>query len=671
MRRGRGSNLHQAIFTPTWKESQRSLEHILLGRKSRRSVRAPFIMSSSTVEVAKPAPGQQVKRRTDGNAARFWTSAALILIAIGLGFGFWAVSRQLAPEIITPSTSAEETNSALAPQKSIAILPFENLSENDKNAFLADGVQDDILTALSKVADMKVISGTSVSSYAPGSARNLPKIAEALGVSHIVQGTVSESGTRVRITAQLSDARTNTHLWSETYERDLGEVFAIQTDIVKHIISKLGATVTPSEEAAIVERPTRDLTAYGLYVRAKSGIVRIALNGQIEERLRESIKLLEQAIARDPDFYLAYCQLSAAHNYIYFFGLDHTQSRLAAADVALREVVRLRPDAGETHLARADFFYRCYLDYTRARAELAQAQHSLPNNSQIFELAGYIDRRQGLWNESARNLERAIELDPRNFFMLQQIALSYQEFRQFSAMGEALDRALALTPHDVDTRVTRALVDLEWKADPKPLRGTIRQILSEHPQSAPDVAAQWFYVALCQRDQAAISQALAAMPASGISIDLNFPRSLCTGLAARVQGDADASHEAFLQARDEIEKTVKEQPDYGPGFSVLGLVDAALGRKEDALREGRRAVELLPITKDSIDGAELVKYLAVIYAWCGEKELALQQIAATLRIPSTLSYGNLKLHPYWDPLRGDPQFEKIVSDLAPAKVEKE
>jgi tetratricopeptide (TPR) repeat protein len=451
----------------------------------------------------------------------------------------------------------------------------------------------------------------------------------------------------------------------------LGEVFAIQTDIVKRIASKLGATVTPSEEAAIGERPTRDLTAYGLYVRAKSRIVRIALNGQIEERLREAIKFLEQAIARDPDFYLAYCQLSAAHNYVYFFGLDHTQSRLASADVALREVVRLRPDAGETHLARADFFYRCYLDYTRARAELAQAQRGLPNNSQIFELAGYIDRRQGLWNESARNLERAIELDPRNFFMLQQIALSYQEFRQFSAMAAALDRALALTPSDVDTRVTRALVGLEWKADPQPLHDTIGQILSEHPQSAPDLAAQWFYVALCQRDHAAISQALAAMPASGISIDLNFPRSLCKGLAARVQGDADGAREAFLQARDEIEKTVKEQPDYGPGFSVLGVVDAALGRKEDALREGRHAVELLPVTKDSIDGAELVKYLAVIYAWCGEKELALQQIAATLRIPSTLSYGNLKLHPYWDPLRGDPQFQKIVADLAPTKREKE
>jgi tetratricopeptide (TPR) repeat protein len=294
----------------------------------------------------------------------------------------------------------------------------------------------------------------------------------------------------------------------------------------------------------------------------------------------------------------------------------------------------------------------------------------LPNNSEIFELTGYMDRRQGLWNESARSLQRALELDPRNFFMLQQIALSYQEFRKFGAMAAALDRALALIPRDLDTRVTRALVDLEWKADSRPLHEIVRKILAEDPATAADLAAQWFYVALCERDLAAAAQALAAMPASGTSVDLNFPRSWCEGLAARVGGDNAAAQTAFLAARAEVERTVSEQPNYGPGFAVLGLIDAALGRKEEALREGRHAIELLPITKDSIDGAELVKYLGVIYAWCDEKDLAIQQIAATLRIPSTLSYGNLKLHPYWDQLRGEPRFEKIVADLAPKRPER-
>lgn len=603
--------------------------------------------------------------------SRLLTAGCLAAIAVALGFGFWSVSRQLAPQIVTASAPAEDTNAALIPQKSIAVLPFENLSEDKQNAFLADGVQDDILSALSKIADLKVISSTSVSSYAARSSRNLPEIAEALGVAYVVEGSVRETGTRLHITAQLSDARTNTRLWSQSYERDLAEVFATQTEIVQHIVSQLQAAVSPQEKAAIAERPTKNLVAYGLYVRAKALIVTIALNGQIEDRLREAIKLLEQAVAHDADFYLAYFQLSAAHDYMYFFGLDRTPARLAAGDAALQAVVRLRPDDGETHLARANFFYRCYLDYNRARAELALAQRSLPNNSQIFELAGYIDRRQGLWNESARNLERAIELDPRNFFMLQQISLSYQEFRQFGAMATALDRALALTPHDVDTRVTRALVELEWKADPRPLRNTITTVLAEKPARAPDVAAQWFYLALCERDQAALAKALAAMPSTGISLDVNFPRSLCQGLAARIKGDEAAARTAFLEARNELQKTVKEQPDYGPGLSVLALVDAALSRKEDALREGRHALELLPVTKDSIDGAEVMKYLAVIYAWCGEKDLAIQQIQATLRIPSTLSYGNLKLHPYWDSLRDDARFEKIVADLAPKNLKTE
>ncbi len=601
---------------------------------------------------------------------RILTVALLVAVAIALGLGFWNLSRQLAPQLITSSTSKEQTSASLLPEKSVAVLPFENLSDDNENAFLADGVQGDILGALSKVADLKVIGRTSVNSYAAGGARNLREIAETLGVAYVLEGTVGQTHGKVRITAQLTDARTQNRLWAETYQRDLGEVFAIQSEIVQRTISQLRANVSEKEKAAIAERPTKDLTAYGLYVRANALTATIALNPQINDRLREAIQLLDQAIARDPDFYLAYCELSITHDYLYFFGLDHTPERLALAEAALKAVIRLRRDAGETHLARANFFYRCYLDYNHARTELGLAERALPNNSQIFELTGYIDRRQGLWNESARSLQRALELDPRNFFMLQQIALSYQEFRQFGAMAAALDRALKLIPRDVDTRVTRALVDLEWKADPQPLDEIIRKTLAEDPAKAPDLAAQWFYVGLCERDRVAVAQALAAIPANGMSVDLNFPRSWCEGLAARARDDAAAAQAAFLIARAEVEKTVREQPDYGPGLTVLGLIDAGLGRKEEAIREGLHAVELLPISKDSIDGAEVMKYLGVIYAWCGEKDLAIKQITATLQIPSTLSYGNLKLHPYWDLLRGEPRFEKIVADLAPKSREK-
>ncbi len=597
------------------------------------------------------------------------TAALLSIVALAMGFGIWSLSRQLAPELIGLSASPEAAALAVLPEKSVAVLPLENLSEDKKNAFLADGVQDDIRTALAKVADLKVINRTSVNTYGSGTRRNLPEIAQTLGVAYVLEGSVRQTGGKVSITAQLTDARTGTPAWEQSYERDLADVFAIQSDIVQRIISQLQATVSPKEKAAIDERPTKDLAAYGLYVRAKALITTISLNAQINEKLREAVTLLDQAIARDPDFFLAYCQLAAAHNYLYFFGLDHTPARLALADNALKAVIRLRPDAGETHLARADFLYRCYLDYDKARAELAVAQRALPNNSEIFELAGYIDRRQGLWNESARSLQRALALDPRNFFMLQQIALTYQEFRQFQAMAAALDRALVLIPRDLDTQVTRASVDLEWRADPRPLRQSIQTILAENPAYAPDLAAEWFYLALCERDPTAVTQSLAMIPASGTAADLNFPRSWCEGVAARTKGDAGAAQIAFLAARTELEHTVSEQPGYAPALCVLGLIDAALGRKDEAILEGRRAVEMLPITKDSIDGAELVKYLGVIYALVGEKDLAIQQIGATLQIPSTLSYGNLKLHPYWDALRGDPRFEKIVADLAPKNIE--
>jgi TolB-like protein/Tfp pilus assembly protein PilF len=592
--------------------------------------------------------------------------AALVSgVALAMGLGIWSLSRQLTLEPASP----EATALAVLPEKSIAVLPLENRCEDKQHAFLADGVQDDIRSALAKVADLKVINRTSVNTYAAGAPRNLREIAQTLGVAFILEGNVRQSGDKVQITVQLTDARTGNPAWEKSYERDLADVFAVQSDIVQQILSQLQAAVSPKEKAAINERPTKDLIAYGLYVRAKALVATISLNAQINEKLREAVSLLDQALARDPDFFLAYCQLAAAHNYLYFFGLDHAPARLALADGALKTIIRLRPDAGETHLARADFLYRCYLDYEKARAELDLAKRTLPNNSDIFELTGYIDRRQGRWNESARSLQRALALDPRNFFILQQIALSYQEFQQFRAMAAALDRALTLIPQDLDTQVTRALVDLEWRAEPRPLRETIQRIRSENPATAPDLAAQWFYLALCERDPAAVAEALAAIPESGTAVDLNFPRSWCEGLAARVKGDDVTARVAFLAARTELERTVSEQPGYAPALCVLGLVDAALGRKDEAIREGRRAMEILPITKDSIDGAELVKYMGVIYAWCGEKDLAIEQIAATLKIPNTLSYGNLKLHPFWDSLRGDPRFEKILTGLAPKNSE--
>lgn len=602
--------------------------------------------------------------RSNGKSKRVLFTALFMAIASAVIFGLWSLSVRLSPAPASP----ESAYIASFPQRSIAVLPFEDRSEIKQRDFLADGVQDDITTALSKVADLKVISRTSANTYAAGIPRNQRDIAQSLGAAYLLEGSVRRTGEKVQITTGLTDARREAKLWNASYERDAKDVFGTQSEIVHRVASQLQATISEKEQAAIEERPTKDLIAYGLYVRAKDLIATVSLTAQIRERLAEAVKLLDQAIARDPNFYLAYCQLAAAHNYLYFFGFDHTPARIALAETAIKTLSRLRPDAGDTHLAKATFYYRCYLDYDKARAELALAQRVLPNNSEIFELTGYVDRRQGLWNEAIRNLQKAIGLDPHNASMLQEIATSYQEVRQFGAMAAALDRAIALRPRDYELQMTRGAAELEWRADPRAMHRVIDALLAKNPADTGDVADQWFYLSLCERDHAAIARALAVIPPNGTATDLNFPRPWCEALAARVRGDTPAARTAFLAARAETEKSVKEQPDYGPAYAVLGLIDAGLGRKEDAIREGRRALEMLPVTKDSIDGAEIMKYLGVIYAWCEEKDLAIQQIAATLRIPSTLSYGNLKLHPNWDSLRGDPRFEKIVADLAPKNV---
>jgi TolB-like protein/class 3 adenylate cyclase len=606
-----------------------------------------------------PVPSTHVPAKS-----RRW---ALLMIAIFLVAGGLLLWRPSASKITrSPATPAKSTLTQAIPEKSIAVLPFENLSANQENAFFADGVQDEILTDLARIADLKVISRTSVMQYKSGVARNLPEIGRQLSVAHVLEGSVQRAGGKVRVNAQLIDARTDSHLWAQTYDRDLADVFTIQSEIAEAIADQLKTKLSASEKAAIEEPPTADLEAFDLYTRAKTLLLSITFNALLKENLLQGTQLLDQAVARDPNFFLAYCQLVYAHGIVYLVTDDHTPARRALADAALRNVVRLRPDAGETHLVEAEYYYRCYQDYERSRTELGLARRTLPNNSKVFELTGYIDRRQGRWDESARNLERALQLDPRNFFILQQISLSYHYLRRYGDMAAALDRALALAPGDIDTRVTRAYVELERRADPKPLHETIHGILRENQSAAEGLADQWLYLALCEHDPAEAARALAFIPPKGITAEgVNFSRRWCEGLAARARGDAAAAETAFRTARAEQERTVREQADYGPPLSVLGMIDAALGRKEDAIREGRRAVELLPIAKDSAIGAKLMEDLAIIYAWSGENDLALEQLTLTLKSPGDLSYGNLRLHPYWESLHGFPRFEKIISELAP------
>jgi serine/threonine-protein kinase len=593
--------------------------------------------------------------------------AALFVSALALTISFSIFFRRGSPTIAQPSSEGVAGAVASIPEKSIAVLPFENLSDAKENTYFADGVQDEILTDLAKVADLKIISRTSVMHYKSGVARNLREIAQQLGVAHVVEGAVQRSGNRVRVNAQLIDARSNRQLWGETYDRGLADVFAIQSQIAKAIADQLQAKLSPSEKAAIERPPTGDITAFDLYTRGKNLLLTTTFSSSAGANLLQAADLLNQAVARDPAFVEAYCQLAWTHDLLYLFGLDHTPARLALADAAVQAAFRLRPDAGEVHLARAQNLYRGYLDYNGALAELEVARHSLPNDSRIFELTGYIQRRQGRWEEAVRNLERAADLDPRNVDILQQIALSYADLRRYDDEKLALDRALAIEPNDAEMKETRASADFDWKADTRPSHQTIDSIRATNPAAIPSIAGDWLNCALAERDAVAAKNALLGSGENPPLHDeaVHFNRPFITGLIARMMKNDDEAHAAFTAARAEQEKTVQAQPDYGPPLCVLGLIDAALGRKEEALREGRRAVELLPVQKDAINGPLMYAYFAMIAAWTGDKDLACEQLAIAIRYPSSLSYGRLKLLPFWDPLRGDPCFEKIVASLAP------
>jgi TolB-like protein/class 3 adenylate cyclase/Tfp pilus assembly protein PilF len=588
---------------------------------------------------------------------------ALLLVAALIAGGFFLL-RHRASQQASNATASSPVGSV--PAKSLAVLPFENLSRDPDNQFFTDGVQDEILSDLSKVADLRVISRTSVMQYKAGAQRNLREIAQQLGVAHVVEGSVQRAANKVRVIAQLIDARKDAHLWAQTYDRDLADVFAIQSEIAKAIADQLQAKLSPAEKSAIEQRPTSDIAAFELYSRANDLILNLGFSSMQVPNVRAGIDLLNQALARDPSFFAAQCQLARAHDTLYALR-EHTPEQRALAEAALKAAFQLRPDAGEAHLARAIHLYQAYRDYDGALAELDIVRGTLPNAPGIFELTGYIARRRGAQEEGVRNLQHAVELDPRNFFTLQQLALSYKLLHRYAEEIATLDRALSIKPDDPEAKGARGLAFFDWKADTQTLHQTIDEIRTKNPGAVKSVADVWFICALAERDSVAAEAALGALGegrlfgANSTSFDAGFGRALL----ARMLKDQNKARFAFNAIRPEQEKIVQSQPDYGPPVCILALIDAGLGRKEEAEREIRHAVDLVPLEKDALNGADMIQYSAIVAAWVGEKDPALQNLAKAAQVPGFVTYGRLKLLPWWDPLRGDPRFDKIVSSLAP------
>jgi TolB-like protein/class 3 adenylate cyclase/Tfp pilus assembly protein PilF len=627
------------------------------------------VVNLCTDELGNPAVPEKLKVARLAAAAkrkrvafRRLSLAALTLLvaAAAIGFLFFRYAQRFAG-----------TTSAVL-EKSIAVLPFENLSAEKENAYFTDGVQNEILSDLAKIADLKVISRTSVMLYKAGNPRNLREIGQQLGVAHVLEGSVQRTAGKLRVNAQLIDARTDKHLWAKTYDRDLADVFTIETELAQLIANELEAKLSPRERASIEEKPTQNLAAYDLYLRAKPLIDGAPGSANKEKDLSQAVDLLNRAIDLDPAFVLAYCQLAETHDAFYFQRVDHTPGRLALAKAAIDSAFRLKPDSGEGHLALALHLYWGYYDYEHARDELALAARTLPNNARLFQLTGYIDRRQGRWLDAVRNFKRASELDPRNVEHIRALAATYYLLREYRQLENTLDRIQALEPTVPRSQLFRAWISVDERADTRPVHATIDKILADDPAQAEseDLKQMRSSLAWCERDFTAAERALAILTQERNTIiarggEVEFSRAFAEGVIARTRGDVAAAQANFTAARAQQEELVRAHPDHAGGICALGLIDAGLGRKEEALREGRQAVEMLPVAKNALDGPEILYFFAVICAWIGEHDLAIEQLDTLVKIPVGPTYGELRLDPFWDPVRGDPRFEKIVASLAP------
>jgi TolB-like protein/Flp pilus assembly protein TadD len=602
-----------------------------------------------------------------------WT-VRLVIVLLALGFPValilsWAFD--LTPQgIIRTGDAAPQPRLAEAvPEKSIAVLPFENLSDDQQNTYFADGIQDDILSSLAKVADLKVISRTSARQYR-GGARNLREIGVALGVANILEGSVRRSGNRVRVNAQLIDARNDAHVWADSFDREITDLFALQSELAERIANALRANLSPSERASLRVHPTADLDAYDLYLRARD-LFRWSGAGDPRENGERALKLLDQALARDSRFALAHALASRFHSELYWFGYERRRERLVKAQAEAESALRIYPELGDGHLALAYCHYYGSLDYALARKEIALARSATPNDAEVWDAAAAVDRREGRWEEAVVNFEKARQLDPRNTSVIWNLGETYSCLRRYEEAQRAFSDGLLVNRHAHLFSLASAAVALRRNGDTGALRAALSEIPRDfNPGGAVTTVA--LRLRLMTTDYSEAARLLESSSydefndggiggTAGMLDGYTFPKTWYQALVARAQGDTDGMRRLLESTRRTVEEDRRQCSDDPKTKSMLGLIDAALGRKEDALREGRSAVDLLPISKDAYDGPILATNLAVIYAQVGEHDRAIEELAKLVILPNGPTAGTLRVEPEWNPLRGDSRFEKLVA----------
>jgi TolB-like protein/Flp pilus assembly protein TadD len=566
------------------------------------------------------------------------------LIAVGAAIsvlcGYFLLSRSLASPL----------------DKSIAVLPFDNFSEDKENEHFADGLHDDVLTSLAKIEDLKVISRTSVMQYR-AKAHNIRAIAQELGVSAVLEGSVRRIGNRVRLVVQLIDAVHDRHIWAQEYDRDLIDVFAMQSALAQEIAAQLKAKLSPAEVNRITNRPTTSDEAYQLYSQAH------AMYSRAEETLdtlERAEQLYRKATQLDPSFALAFARLAHIESWIYYL-FDPTPQRLTKARTAATEAMRLQSGLPESHLAAGYVAYYGDRDYERALGEFEIARGGLPNDPSVFMGIASIERRQGKWSQAIADFEKAVSLSPGDPIIVENLALTYQAVRDFPAAAKAFDRAVALVPHSFEAKSLRAQVDMEWKGD----LGIMKNLLASLPpdfESFGMVALARFNVCFFERRFDEALNVLWRSPLENLhgQTSTPLPKSFLAAQVYRLIPDPEKAHAEYEHALSIAQRALEESPQDSARHALIGLIYAGLGRKEDAIREGSRALELLPESKDAMDAPVLVIAMARIYAITGEAEKAIDLLQHSLQTPAGLTVPEIQMDPTWDVLREQPRFKALL-----------
>jgi TolB-like protein/Tfp pilus assembly protein PilF len=594
---------------------------------------------------------------------RTWIFVVIIAGAMSLSLFF--IGRYTAPNSISASSSE-------LPAKSIAVLPFENLSEDKANEYFASGMHDMILTKMAAIGDLKVISRTSTEKYA-SHPDDLKTIARQLGVATILEGSVQKSGNSVLINVQLIDAASDHHLWAEAYPRTLDNIFGVEGEVAQKVADALKAKLTPTESASVASVPTHNREAYDLYLRANANLRRgTDASALIPKVVPLAIELYQQALAKDPGFALAAAELAQAHMTMYWFAPDHTAERLASAKAMAEQALRLQPDLGAAHFALGLYWYFGHRDYAQALQQLEVARKAAPNDAQLEQYFAAIDRRQGRWDDAIATYQRATTLDPLSNLLFDQLAATYSCVRRYADADRAYVQATAVARDPIEERINRAFNNVVWKADLEPLRSARGSVTPGSDDYAGN-ASVFYLLAWWSRDYAAAIKTAETDPAANWTDQSNvaFPRRLYLAWAYAANADNAKAQPLYVELHTQMQAALQQRPDDADLHLTLAFAAAGLGLRDEATREGRKATGLMPVSRDHFSGPGYLTWLAQLYARVGDNKRAIDTLGQVLALPfsgAAVSPALLKLDPVWDALRKDPRFQKLIADSEAAQA---